>query len=172
MMKMVRILIATFPAVLVSACGSDGMDDLREFVRTAHQNTRPRVEPLPEVRTHEVFTYSAEESVDPFGVFNLKPRGVANTAGPRPDLHRRKEPLEDYPLDSLKMVGTLIKRKQAWVVVQAPDGTVHRAKTGNYMGQNFGKLVKITEDKVDLIELIQDPVGAWIERKASLSIEE
>jgi type IV pilus assembly protein PilP len=94
------------------------------------------------------------------------------TGGPRPDPNRRREPLEEYPLDSLKMVGTLTRANQSWAVVQAPDGAVHRAKIGDHMGQNFGRVKKITDNRVDLVELIQNPLGEWIEREANLALAE
>ncbi len=87
-------------------------------------------------------------------------------------MNRRRDPLEDYPLDALKMVGTLTRGNQSWAVIQAPDGAVHRAKLGDHMGQNFGMVTKITENKVDLVELIQNPLGDWIEREANLAIVE
>ncbi|MDH3369726.1 MAG: pilus assembly protein PilP, partial [Gammaproteobacteria bacterium] len=95
---------------------------------------------------------------------------LKSSSGPRPDPKRRKEPLEDYPLDSLKMVGTLMRGKQAWAVIQAPDGTVHRAQVGDHLGQNSGMIHKISDEKVDLIELIQGTLGDWIEREANLSL--
>lgn len=167
-----RYLLILSLTTALGACGSDGMGDLRIFVRDAHKDRKPRVEPIPEVKTHEVFAYSAQEGVDPFASFNLRPRGVAKRKEGGPDVNRRKEPLEEYPLDALKMVGTLSRRRQTWVIVQAPDGTVHKAQVGNYLGENFGKIVRITEEKVNLIETVQDPLGDWIKRKANLSIEE
>ena len=167
-------LVAITAAVLaIAGCGSDGMDDLRDFVANAHKGKTAKVEPLPEIKTTEPFAYSATKLSDPFAVGNLKP--LANKTaggGPRPDMNRRREPLEDYPLDALKMVGTLARGKQAWVVVQAPDGTVHRASVGNHMGQNFGTITRITDEKVSLIELIQGSVGDWIERETSVALAE
>jgi type IV pilus assembly protein PilP len=160
--------------LILSGCGSDGLEEVREFVKNAHADKKPKVEPLPELKTQESFVYGATGLVDPFSVANLKPQslGPKGAAGPRPDPTRRKEPLEDYPLDSLKMVGTLVRGKQAWAIVQAPDGTVHRAKKGDHLGQNFGMVTKVTEEKVDLIELIQSSLGDWVEREANLSLAE
>jgi type IV pilus assembly protein PilP len=87
-------------------------------------------------------------------------------------MNRRKEPLEDFPLDALKMVGTLSRGQQTWAVVQAPDGSVHRIQTGSYVGQNFGKVLRVTQEKVEVLELIQGALGDWIEREASLAIAE
>lgn len=149
------------------------MDDLRQFVATADAGRKPKIEPLPEIKPEEPFTYAAEKLVDPFSSRNLKSK-LPQTAGsgPRPDLNRRKEPLEDYPLDALKMVGTLSRGKHAWAVIMAPDGTVHRAGVGNHMGQNFGTITRITEDKVDLVELVQGSLGNWVERPASIALAE
>lgn len=150
------------------------MDDLRHFVETAHAGRTPKVEPLPEIKTQEPFAYAAAKLSDPFDARNLSSQAAlaAASAGPRPDLNRRKEPLEEYPLDALKMVGTLARGKQAWAVIQAPDGTVHRATVGNYMGQNFGKITRISEEKIDLIEIVQGTLGDWVEREASVALAE
>jgi type IV pilus assembly protein PilP len=158
----------------LAGCGGDDLSDVREFVKNAHADKKPRVEPLPEIKTQESFVYNAANLTDPFATFNLKPQGgkLAGGGPGGPDPNRRKEPLEDYPLDSLKMVGTLMRGKQAWAVVQAPDGTVHRAKVGDHMGHNFGLVTKVSEEKVDLIELIQGALGDWIEREASISLIE
>ncbi|MBE9515797.1 MAG: pilus assembly protein PilP [Proteobacteria bacterium] len=172
-MKLIlRSALILLVPIALSACSSDGMDDLRRFVRDAHKDRKPRVEPIPEVKTQKVFAYASEDGVDPFATFNLRPRGIARHKKGGPDTNRRKEPLEDYPLDALKMVGTLSRKRQTWVIVQAPDGTVHKAQVGNYLGENFGKIIRITEEKVRLIETVQDPLGDWIKRKANLSIEE
>ena len=158
--------------LLLGACAESSMQDLQQFVETAHKDKKPRVEPIPEVKTQEQFAYASSEGVDPFASFNLRPRGVVKNKAGGPSLTRRREPLEEYPLDALKMVGTLQRNRQAWVVIQAPDRTVHRARVGNFLGQNFGKITRISESKVDLVETIQDPLGDWIKRDASLSIEE
>lgn len=169
-----KILGSFALCLMLSGCGSDGLEEVREFVKNAHADKKPKVEPLPELKTQESFVYGATGLVDPFSVANLKPQslGPKGARGPRPDETRRKEPLEDYPLDSLKMVGTLVRGKQAWAIVQAPDGTVHRAKKGDHLGQNFGMVTKVTEEKVDLIELIQSSLGDWVEREANLSLAE
>lgn len=166
--------IASLLCVLsVVGCGSDGMDDLREFTANAHKGKTAKVDPLPEIKTTEPFVYSAAKLADPFSAVNLKPASTkAAGGGPRPDMNRRREPLEEYPLDALKMVGTLARGKQAWVVIQAPDGTVHRASVGNHLGQNFGTITRITDDKISLIELVQGPVGDWVEREASVTLAE
>jgi type IV pilus assembly protein PilP len=158
----------------LSACGGDGLDDIREFVKNAHADKKPKVEPLPELKVQETFAYSPEKLADPFTAVNLKPLpgddATKAGGGSRPDPNRRKEPLEDYPLETLKMVGTLSRGNQVWAVIQAGDGTVHRAKTGEHLGQNFGMITRITDDKISIIELIQGNLGDWAEREANLSL--
>ncbi|HEY5682934.1 MAG TPA: pilus assembly protein PilP [Sulfuricaulis sp.] len=172
MNRFISLLSITLISVSLAACSSDGLDDLRDFVKNAHADKKPRVEPLPEIKMQETFIYNAANMTDPFAAFNLMPQGQKSASGPRPDPTRRKEPLEDYPLDSLKMVGTLMRGKQAWAVIQAPDGTVHRAQVGDHLGQNSGMIHKISDEKVDLIELIQGTLGDWIEREANLTLLE
>jgi type IV pilus assembly protein PilP len=172
MNRFISLLSIALISASLAACSSDGLEDLRDFVKKAHADKKPRVEPLPEIKMQETFIYNAANLTDPFAAFNLLPQGQKSASGPRPDPTRRKEPLEDYPLDSLKMVGTLMRGKQAWAVIQAPDGTVHRAQVGDHLGQNSGMIHKISDEKVNLIELIQGTLGDWIEREANLTLLE
>jgi type IV pilus assembly protein PilP len=173
-MNVTRALVAAGLAAVLAGCSSnDGLEDLREFVKNEHAGRKPKIEQLPEIKPMEAFLYTAADLPDPFSPRNLKAQVAAGASkGPAPDMNRRKEPLEDFPLDALKMVGTLARGKRFWAVVQAPDGTVHRLEIGNHLGQNFGRVTKITEEKVDLVELIQGALGEWVEREASLAIAE
>jgi len=159
-------------AISLVGCSGDGMSDLRDFVKNAYADRKPKVEPIPQITPAEGFAYAASSLTDPFSPLNLKPQSAQQGGGIRPDMNRRKEPLEDYPLDSLKMVGTISRGNQFWAVVQAPDETVHRVQVGNHMGQNFGLVTKITDDKIRITELIQGPTGDWVEREASLALAE
>ncbi|TDJ70559.1 MAG: pilus assembly protein PilP [Proteobacteria bacterium] len=170
-MRLGAVALVALLCVALSGCGSDGMDDLRDWVIKERKGRKPRVEPLPEIRTQESFVYEADTLADPFAPFNLKPQGGV-AGGPSPDINRRKEPLEDYPLDALRMVGTLSRGNQSWAIIQAPDGIVYRVKNGDHMGQNFGMVTDITEENVKLVELIQNPLSDWIEREAKLAILE
>jgi type IV pilus assembly protein PilP len=166
------LLVTAFLCIALTGCSSDGLEDLRDFVNNAYADRKPKVEPLPEIKMQETFIYNSLNLTDPFAPLNLKPQGSKSASGPRPDPDRRKEPLEEYPLDSLKMVGTLMRGKQVWAVIQAPDGTVHRAQVGDHMGQNSGMISKIVEEKIDLVELIQGSMGDWVEREASVALVE
>jgi type IV pilus assembly protein PilP len=168
-------LYVTLLSLTLAGCGDDGLEEVRHYVRTVHADMKPRVDPAPELKLQESFAYAANALPDPFSISNLKPQGLAGGkggSGPRPDPNRRKEALEDYPLDSLKMVGTLTRGKQSWVIIQAPDGTVHRVTKGNHLGQNFGMITKVAEEKIDVVELIQGSMGDWVEREATLTLVE
>ena len=160
--------------LILAGCSSDGLEDLREFTKNAHADRKPRVEPLRKSRSQEVFAYNPASLSDPFAPQNPKPARtrVGGGSGPRPDLNRRKEPLEEFPLDALKMVGTLARGKQTRAIIQAPDGTVYRTKVGDHLGQNFGMVTRVRDEKVDVIELIQGPSGDWVEREANLTLAE
>lgn len=168
-MKIRVALLLAIMAVSLVGCGGDNMADLRDFVKNAYADRKPKVEPLPVIKPTEPFAYAAGSLEDPFSRLNLRPQ--TTQGGIRPDMNRRKEPLEAYPLDSLKMVGTISRGKQVWAIVDAPDG-IHKVQVGNHMGQNFGLVTKITEDKIKLTELIQGPTGDWIERGASLALSQ
>ena len=161
-------------ALILAGCSSDGLEDLREFTKNAHADRKPRVEPLSEIKVQEVFAYNPASLSDPFAPQNLKPARtrVGGGSGPRPDLNRRKEPLEEFSLDALKMVGTLARGKQTWAIIQAPDGTVYRTKVGDHLGQNFGMVTRVRDEKVDVIELVQGLSGDWVEREANLTLAE
>ncbi len=170
-----KILVVLSLLVFISGCGSDGLDDLREFVKNEHKNRKPRVEPLPEIKIPPSFSYSATNKSDPFARVNLRPRSSTSKAKKSLPLYlvtRRKGPLEAYPLDALKMVGTLQRKKDIWVVIKAPDGSMHRAKPGEYMGKNYGVITLITDDKVSLMEKVQNAIGDWVDRQAAISISE
>jgi type IV pilus assembly protein PilP len=167
-----RVLIMILVAGLLAGCGGEQYQDLRQFVKESGANMRGRVDPLPEVRPYEPFTYDAFELSDPF-----KPRSnqaatsAGAGAGPAPDPSRRKEALEGYPLESLKMVGTLQdKTKKMFALIKTPDNNIYQVKGGNYLGQNFGVISMITETSITLKEVIQDTAGVWTERTSSLQL--
>ena len=97
---------------------------------------------------------------------------TSSASGPRPSDNRRREILESYPLDALKMVGILKQRASSWALVQDPEGTIHRVQPGNYAGQNHGKIVQISENQINLVELIPDGISGWIQREAQLALGE
>jgi len=169
---MKRTLIMIAAAGLVAGCGGEQYQDLRQFVNESGTNLRGRVDPLPEVKPYEPFTYDAFDLPDPFKPRgNAAEKGAGAGTGPAPDVNRRKEALEGYPLEGLKMVGTLQdKAKRMFALIKTPDNSIYQVKGGNYLGQNFGVISMITETSITLKEVIQDTAGVWTERTSSLQL--
>lgn len=171
-----RFTLILLTAGFVQGCGGGGMDDLEEFVATAYQDKKPEIEPLPEIKPFKPFAYSAVELEDPFSTANIIDKKTDNNlaGGPSPDDSRRREPLEAYELDALKLVGTLEQRGKPWVIVQTLEGNAHRAAVGNYIGQNDGQIkeIKLDEQTVVLAELVRDGAGRWITREVEITIDD
>jgi len=157
------------PAFLLTACG-EGYSDLRQFVKDSDKSVVRKIDPLPEVKPFAPFAYEGFDLPDPF-----KPRKLAvkqnDSSGLAPDLNRRKEPLEAFPLEQLKMVGTLSQAGVTYALVRA-EKTLYRVKKGNYLGQNFGLITEITDSEVKLKEIVQDTAGDWTERQSVLPLLE
>jgi type IV pilus assembly protein PilP len=157
--------------LVLASCGGGEFSDLKEFVDQSSQGLRGRVDPLPQVKAYEPMSYNAFDLPDPFRPRKVE-TGKGAGSGPSPDLNRRKEALEAYPLESLKMVGTLERANQRWALIKTPDTNLYRVRRGNYLGQNFGVIAMITESSIQLKELIQDTTGSWSERTSNLQLLE
>ena len=164
-----RRLIVPAALLLLGGCSSD-LDDLKQFVRESDKRVPPKIDPLPAVKPFEPFTYEGFDLPDPF-----KPRKLSapkeGGGGLAPDLNRRKEPLEAFPLEQLKMVGTLSQGPDTYALVRA-DKTLYRVKKGNYIGQNFGLITDVTDGEIKLKEIVQDSAGDWAERQSVLPLLE
>jgi len=168
-------ILAAIAAAVLAGCDG-GMQDLEDFVAETKQKHQGRVDPLPPFIEYETVAYAEAGLRDPF-----KPKQNNNSAdttvvaassgGPRPSNNRRREVLEGYPLDSLKMVGILKQREASWALVQDKEGTIHRVQPGNYAGQNHGKITAISENEINLVELIPDGISGWIQRQAQLKLD-
>jgi type IV pilus assembly protein PilP len=167
---MKRIVLPIAVAMLAAGCSSE-MDDLKKFVRDSDKNLPRRVEPLPAVKPFEPFAYEGFDLPDPFKPRKLTAPKEGPGTGVAPDLNRRKEPLEAFPLDQLKMVGTLQQAGETYALVRA-DKTLYRVKRGNYMGQNFGLITEVTDSEIKLKEIVQDSGGDWAERQSVLPLLE
>lgn len=163
-------------ALSVAACSNSNTEDLRTYVEDIKSRQQAHVEPLPEFAPYETYLYQASGVRDPFSPpVSSAPRShIAQTAnnGVSPDFNRAREPLESEPLDSLRMVGTLERNGSSWALVRMSDTTIHRVKPGNYVGENHGKIVQITESEVELTEIVPDGLGGWMERQAALALSE
>jgi type IV pilus assembly protein PilP len=169
-----KTLLIAFSCLALTACSGEQYSDLRQFVKESDNLPRGRIPPLPEVKTYEAFTYDAYDITDPFKPRKIEPpKATALTGGIKPpDPNRRREPLESYPLENLKMVGTLQQKKDIYAVVKTPDNRLFRVKPGNFLGQNFGRITEISESTIKLKELIQDSGGEWKEEERALQLQE
>ena len=164
-----HIIFLAFACVGLASCGGERYSDLRQFVKESDNLPRGRIPPLPDVKPYEPFAYDAYSLVDPFRPRKIEPQKSA-AGGLQPDLARRKEPLESYPVENLRMVGMLQQNKANYALVKSPDNNLFRVKTGNYMGQNFGLITEITESTIKLKEIVQDSGGDWTERISTISL--
>ena len=158
----------------LGGCGGSN-DELRQWMSDVRKEMRPVTPKVSEPKTFEPFIYRDQNDVDPFDpskVSNaLKALAQKSSSGLAPDLSRRREPLEAYPLDTITMVGTLQRPNLRYALLRA-DGIVYQVKVGNYVGQNFGLVTRIDESEVILREVVQDAAGEWVERTTTLQLQE
>ena len=162
-----RLAGASLLLCVLASC-SPG-NDLRQWVAKEKSKKGAPLEPLPVIRTFETFEYKDQELRDPFNVSAEEQDQSANN-GPHPDQDRAREPLEAFPLDGLKMSGTIGMAKAIEGLVRDPDGVVHRVHVGNYLGQNYGRITGISEDHIELVELVPNGSGGWMERQATIAL--
>lgn len=157
--------------LLLSACGDDKGDDLDQFMANASGDMRVKIDPIPEVKPYVPVEYNIDGSLhDPF---KARKAQSSQSGGVQPNMSRPREPLEAFPLESLKYVGSLSKSKLKYALIQPPDNVVQEVKLGSYMGQNFGVVTEITENSVVLKEIVQDDAtGDWTERSTSINLQE
>lgn len=162
----------------LGGCGSSKEDDVRQWMVDERNETRPRVKPIPEPKQFKPEAYNNASTIEPFSNQKLTQAlkrdsaQVASNGGlVAPELARRKEPLEAFPLDAMTLVGSILKSGQPVALVKV-DSLLYQVKLGNYLGLNYGKVTKISETVVTLREIVQDAVGEWIERVATLELQE
>ena len=169
------LIFVVFPMLLVG-CGDDGFSDLRQYITDVKARPKGTIEPLPEIKSVEPFVFKPEGLRDPFKPITITEEETEAAAGSgngiRPDTSRRKEELEAFPLDSLRMVGTVVMKTNLWALVKASDKTIYRVRVGNYMGKNYGKIIRILADKIELMEIVPDTPGTWREQQTSLALTE
>ncbi|MFA5983475.1 MAG: pilus assembly protein PilP [Methylococcaceae bacterium] len=169
-------LASLFFITLLSGCGNDDLTDLKQYINEVKVRPKGQIEPLPEIKVVEPFIFNPEGLRDPFQANGeegeVQTEEVASGSGIKPDTTRRKEDLEAFPLDSLRMAGTVVIKANLWGLVKASDGTIHRVRVGNYMGKNYGKVIRILKDKIELMEIVPDKPGVWREQLASLALTE
>ena len=168
-----RLLLLILMTIVATGCQQKEKDDLSEFVAQTSRMKVKEIEPLPNIKPVEPFAYNAQEFAEPFNKENLKPRQVVSArSGTGPDTNRRREPLENYPLDSLMMVGTLFREDEQRVIIKTPEGAVQTAVVGNYLGQNYGKIISIEENEIVVNEQVLNSAGTWVGRDASIKVDQ
>lgn len=166
-MVMLLVLLAGCSRSITSGPGD--ASNLQKWVDDVRARPAPTLEALPVMQQFETFEYSAQGMRDPFSDAWVSADG---SGGLRPDPNRRKEPLEAYPLDSLDMVGSIGKGADMVALVMAPDKVTYRIRPGVYLGQSDGRVTGVREDRIELIELVADGAGGWLERPASLALDD
>lgn len=166
-----RLTIAVAMGAALGGCGSD-MSDLETYVAEVKARESRDIEPIPQPKQFERFEYVPGDRPDPFVATQTDDRQMPAANALRPDFNRNREALEDFPLDSLSMTGTIRTAAGLFALVKAPDGVIHRVTLNNHMGQNYGEIVAITEAEVSLRELVPDGFGGWTQRQASLALAE
>jgi len=159
-----------FALITLTACSQD-MSDLQSFIAQTKSAHVGSVKPIPQFKPYESFSYSAAELRDPFvATIDLEEEESTKTSLLNPDSTRPKQPLEDFPLDTLGMVGILEQNENLWGLIKDPQNIVHRVQVGNYMGKNEGRITEISDSAIYLVEIVSDGIGGYIERDASIAI--
>ena len=175
MFRLIKIPVILLPALVLSACGDNSSQELTEWMNSVRKETRTVIPKLNPPKAYEPVPYVGKADIDPFNpaklLVVLARMKAESSNGLRPDMDRRKEALESFPLDTLKMVRTIEKNGIRIALVQA-DKTVFQAKAGGYIGQNFGLMTKITEAEIEIKEIVQDASGEWVERNVKLELQE
>ncbi|MDH3220179.1 MAG: pilus assembly protein PilP [Gammaproteobacteria bacterium] len=175
---LLKLSLLGLVTAMLAGCG-EGLGDLRQFVDQVRAKPPGRIEPIPEFTPYQNFEYTSHDLRDPFKLVDFRrpeevPEEIAQLgSGIRPDIDRVKEPLEDFPLDTLRLKGTIDDKDGIkWGLIFAPDNTIHRVIEGNYMGQNHGRIIAVTDQKIELTEIVPDGLGNYIERSSAVALIE
>ncbi len=167
----VRVLALGLLLMIVAGCTS-GEEEVAKWVQLEKAKKGASLDPPPAIKTFETFEYTlrAPDDRDPFDLPTSEEKEATASAGPRPDQNRPREPLESFPLDGLKMVGTLGSATSPEGLLKDPEGVIRRVHLGNYVGQNYGRITAINEAQIELVELVPNQTGGWVERQTSISL--
>lgn len=170
MMALVKLAACCGVLASLSACNSD-MGDLERYAASVKARPAAPIEPIPAIKPYVRFAYPSH-TVDPFDPKILAPAAAPNAKGIVPDPNRQPEFLEGFPLDGLRMVGTVYQDKDLWALIRIPDGSVYRVHAGSYMGKNQGKITKVEDTRVSLQELVENGFGGYKEQENSIALTE
>jgi len=169
-----RGVAAVLVVLMLAACGAE-QDELQQWMEQQKREVKPSVQPISPPKKFNPQPYAALDGVEPFSQQKLTVALKQETRQPNSllaaEVNRRKEPLEAFPLDSMTMVGSVVKKGQPYALLQV-DKLLYQVKQGDYLGQNYGKIMKITETDVSIREIVQDAAGEWIERPSALQLQE
>jgi len=175
---LLKNILLTLIVLTLTGC-DQGIGDLQQFVSKTKAKPPGRVEPIPPFIPYQNFEYSTQHLRDPFEEVDFRRPDqsaigeISDTAsGPRPNIDRVREPLEDFPLDTLRFKGTVTKGGTKWGLIFAPDNTIHRVLEGNFMGLNHGRIIALSDGSIDLTEIVPDGLGNYIERSAAIALIE
>lgn len=172
-----RCLLVVLSGSLLAGCFGAEEEDLKRWMMEQRNSIRPNVSPISEPKRFSPAPYAQEASIEPFNSEKLTQalkrdsKATANDGLVTPELNRRKEPLEAFPLDAMALVGNLTSTGKPVALVKV-DALLYQVKVGNYLGQNYGKVTNINDTEVHLREIVQDAAGEWIERQASLQLQD
>lgn len=154
--------------VFLGGCssGDGGMAGVQHFVATADANYRPPIKPVPKIPAPRVVAFNMHHFIDPFEPFAMR----MGARGPNPNFRKPLGPLQHYPLDALAMEGTLSAGPHLWALLRTPDGATHRVHVGAYIGEHYGKIVRITPKKIYLLETVAGPTG-WVKQPVTIEIK-
>ncbi|NOZ52167.1 MAG: pilus assembly protein PilP [Gammaproteobacteria bacterium] len=167
----VKLLSISLLSMTLFACGSENVSDLHSYVSEIKARKAGDIPPLPEVQSYSTYDYKEATLRDPF-LPTVSRKLARSNNGVRPDNNRQRQVLEQFPLATLKMVGSLEQSGDRWALIKSQDGTLYRTKPGKYMGQDNGKILRVTETDVVLQEIVPDGLGGWVRRQATLSVSE
>jgi len=170
-MKSVYLIMAV--SLTLAGCAGEEFQDLRDFVNAESAASTTEPSPYPEIKPYEPFTYDNSAGIpDPFKPRITDIKSSAPRGQNQPDLTRVKQELEEFPLESLKMVGYLNQAKTGFAVIRSTDGKLHRVKVGNYLGLNFGLIKSISDTEINIREMVQDSAGDWSVRDSTMQLVE
>jgi type IV pilus assembly protein PilP len=161
-----RCALVVAAAAILAGCGGDNLSDLEQYAQKIQARRAPPIKPIPEIKPYEKYIYRDENLRPPF----TPPAETVVESNLRPDAHRVKEYLEQFPLDSLSMVGTITMGGVRYALIKDNSGTVYRVKRGNYLGQNDGRIVKIGDDGLKLEEIVPNGLGGYVKRETTITL--
>ena len=172
--RLLSVSLILMAGTLLTGCANDSVDDLVSYVADIRETRKGKIKPLPPMLKEEGFRYQASDKRDPFlsisGLQRMNEQRKNSSI--HPDSKRKREALESYQLDTLRMVGSLQKSGKLLALVQSPDGVVYPVRKNSYLGHNHGRVTKLSQDKIELTEIIPDGMGGWMERPAQISLKD